>query len=63
MTGLNPDWSDKAVRKRVAEKTSGLAPHERPGHRAPNPPADRDLSAQAAIDALRHPLPGEETGI
>ncbi len=63
MTGLNPDWSNNAVRQRLLEQTSGLAPHERPGHRAPNPVADRERSAQAAIDALRHPLQDEETGI
>ncbi len=32
-----------------------LPPHERPGHRSPDQPSERDRSAIAGIEAVRHP--------
>ncbi len=51
--GLRTDFSDDTICERVLGQTSGLAPHERPGHRSPNPESGRDLSAKAGIEAVR----------
>lgn len=51
--GLHPDFSDQAVRRRVLGNVSGLPPHERPGHYAPNPSTAREESAKAGIEAIR----------
>lgn len=51
--GLWHDFSDEAVNARMTNWSSGLPPHERPGHRAPDQPTDRDLSAKAGIEAVR----------
>ena len=57
MVELNPDMSEEAVRSRLLGdgKVSGLPPHLRPGHLAPDPrPEDPETIAQSGLYALRH---------
>lgn len=57
MPGLRPDFSEDAMQRRVRDGVSGLpkgvvAPHERPGHRAPDPKPEPS-TGELALDALR----------
>jgi len=55
--GLHTDFSCDAVRARVLDQTSGLAPHERPGHRTPQQRSECELAAPHAEKAIsRHDL-------
>ena len=53
MSGLNPDWSEEAVRFRCLQKTSRLPPEARPGsatqERADAIEEQIGLRAQAAL--------------
>lgn len=51
--GLNPDFSDAAVRGRVLGQTSGIPPHERPGHAAPDQPIIKHEPAEDGVAAVR----------
>lgn len=53
--GLHTDFSDGAVRDRVLQRTAGLAPHERPGHHAPDQQTDRQRAAPRGYEALHRP--------
>lgn len=54
-SGLHPDFSDTAVRARFSNNSSGLSPHLRPGHAAPDEPDEPDgrvYGALHSVDAL-----------
>lgn len=51
--GLNPDFSDAAVQGRIFCQTSGIPPHLRPGHLAPEQPAIQHEPSEAGVEALR----------
>lgn len=48
------------VQTDVTMPRSGISPHERAGHHAPDQFSKRDMSAIAANEVIRQPPPGDD---
>ncbi len=56
MSGLNPKWSDDAVRDRALQKTAGLPPESRPGSATAGRIDSKEVHRiRDAVDGLRSP--------
>lgn len=58
-TGLYSDFSDEAVSGRLLARSSGLPPHQWPGHKSPNQKPDLETTAERALKLTRSP-PSED---